>query len=503
MANNKLKKLLSDTAIYGLSSIIGRFLNYLLVPLYTYKIAAESGGYGIVTNLYAYTGLLLALLTFGMETTFFRFSNKENSNPDKTLSTSLIAVGSVALFFVMMVTIFLGPINNALGYTSHPEYVEIMAIIVSLDAFQAILFSRLRYENRPIKFASLKLLFIGLNIGLNLFIFLVAPNIYQQYPTLMGWYNPDYQVGYIFVVNLICTSLVTFGFIPELRHLRNGLDKDLLKKMLKYTWPLLLLSLAGILNQVADKICYRFIVPGTEGEVQLGIYGACVKIAMIMALITQAFRYAYEPFVFGNDRDKNSKETQALVMKLFVIVTMMAFMAVMMYMDIFKHFISPSYWEGLKVIPIVMMAEVFMGVYFNLSFWYKLIDETKWGAIFSGIGCAVLLAINFIFVPKYGYMACAWGGFAGYGICMLLSYLVGQRKAPIPYEVGKILFYMAFAVALYLLSKIYQPAGMAARLAYNTIYLVVFVVVAYILDIKKVLNIANIIKQIKGKILKH
>ena len=235
MANNKLKKLLSDTAIYGLSSIIGRFLNYLLVPLYTYKIAAESGGYGIVTNLYAYTGLLLALLTFGMETTFFRFSNKENSNPDKTLSTSLIAVGSVALFFVMMVTIFLGPINNALGYTSHPEYVEIMAIIVSLDAFQAILFSRLRYENRPIKFASLKLLFIGLNIGLNLFIFLVAPNIYQQYPTLMGWYNPDYQVGYIFVVNLICTSLVTFGFIPELRHLRNGLDKDLLKKMLKYT----------------------------------------------------------------------------------------------------------------------------------------------------------------------------------------------------------------------------------------------------------------------------
>ena len=307
MANNKLKKLLSDTAIYGLSSIIGRFLNYLLVPLYTYKIAAESGGYGIVTNLYAYTGLLLALLTFGMETTFFRFSNKENSNPDKTLSTSLIAVGSVALFFVMMVTIFLGPINNALGYTSHPEYVEIMAIIVSLDAFQAILFSRLRYENRPIKFASLKLLFIGLNIGLNLFIFLVAPNIYQQYPTLMGWYNPDYQVGYIFVVNLICTSLVTFGFIPELRHLRNGLDKDLLKKMLKYTWPLLLLSLAGILNQVADKICYRFIVPGTEGEVQLGIYGACVKIAMIMALITQAFRYAYEPFVFGNDRDKNSK----------------------------------------------------------------------------------------------------------------------------------------------------------------------------------------------------
>lgn len=503
MAKNPLKKLLGDTAIYGLSSIIGRFLNYLLVPLYTYKISAESGGYGIVTNLYAYTGLFLALLTFGMETTFFRFSNKENSDPNKTLSTSLIAVGSVALFFVLAVTIFLRPINNALGYVNHPEYVEIMAIIVALDAFQAILFARLRFENRPIKFAGLKLLFIGLNIGMNLFIFLVAPNIYQQHPTLMGWYNPDYQVGYIFVVNLICTSLVTFGFIPELRHLSNGLDFPLLKKMLKYTWPLLLLSLAGILNQVADKICYRFIVPGTEGEVQLGIYGACVKIAMIMALITQAFRYAYEPFVFGHDRDKNSKATQALVTKMFVIVTMTAFLAVMMYIDIFKHFVSPDYWEGLKAIPIVMMAEVFMGVYFNLSFWYKLIDETKWGAIFSGIGCAVLLAINFIFVPKFGFMACAWGGFAGYGVCMVLSYLVGQKKAPIPYEVGRILFYMAFAVALYLASSIYQPEHLGARLAYNTLYIIVFIAIAYHLDIKKEINIANLIKQIKSKFIKH
>ena len=494
---NPLKKLLGDTAIYGLSSIIGRFLNYLLVPLYTYKIAAESGGYGVVTNLYAYTGLMLVLLTFGMETTFFRFSNKENTNPEKTLSTSLIAVGSVALFFVLLITIFLKPICNTLNYASHPEYVEIMAIIVALDAFQAILFSRLRYENRPIKFASLKLLFIVLNIAMNLFIFLVAPNIYQQYPSLMGWYNPDYQVGYIFVVNLICTSLVTFGFIPELRHLRNGLDKGLLKKMLKYTWPLLLLGLAGILNQVADKICYRYIVPGQEGEVQLGIYGACVKIAMIMAMITQAFRYAYEPFVFGNDKDKNNKGVQAVVMKYFVIFTMVAFLAVMMYMDILKFIIKDDYWDGLKAVPIVMMAEVFMGIYFNLSFWYKLIDKTWWGAIFSGIGCAVLLAVNFVFVPKVGYMACAWGGVAGYGVCMVLSFLIGRKKYPVPYETGRILLYMAMAVALYLLSTIYQPESLVARLAYNTVYLIVFVVVAYILDIKKVINISNILKHKK------
>ncbi len=497
MATNPLKKLLGDTAIYGLSSIIGRFLNYLLVPLYTYKIAAESGGYGVVTNIYAYTGLLLVLLTFGMETTFFRFSNKENANPDKTFSTSALTVGIVALLFATLTTIFLGPISRALNYADHPEYIEMMAIVVALDAFQAILFSRLRYKNRPVKFATLKLLFIVLNIALNLLFIVVAPALKDSYPDLFSWYRFENQVRYIFVANLISTSVVTLGFIPELRLLRLGIDRNLLKPMLKYTWPLLLLGLAGILNQVADKICYRFIVPGQEGEVQLGIYGACVKIAMIMALITQAFRYAYEPFVFGSSKDKKSKETQAVVMKYFVIFTMTAFLAVMMYLDIFKFIISKDYWEGLRAIPIVMMAEVFMGVYFNLSFWYKLSDQTWWGAIFSGIGCAVLIAINFIFVPKYGYMACAWGGVAGYGICMALSYIVGQKKAPVPYEAGKIIMYMALAVALYWISTFTQVENTALRLIINTLYIIAFLAVAYFADLRKVINVNKIINRLK------
>ena len=269
MAENRLGSLAKQTAIYGLSSIIGRFLNYLLVPLYTYKIAAESGGYGIVTNLYAYTALLLVILTFGMETTFFRFSNKEGVDPNKAFSTSGLAVGLVSLIFIALVSIFLNPISNALHYADHPEFVEIMAIIVALDAFQAILFARLRYENKAVKFATLKLLFIFLNIGLNLFIFLVAPGLKESHPGLMGWYENSYQVGYIFIVNLICTGLITLGFIPEIKKLRFGIDRKMLKQMLRYTWPLLLLGLAGILNQVADKICYRFIVPGEEGDVQL------------------------------------------------------------------------------------------------------------------------------------------------------------------------------------------------------------------------------------------
>ena len=477
MGNNKLGSLLKDTAIYGLSSIIGRFLNYLLVPLYTYKICEASGGpaaYGIVTNLYAYTALLLVILTFGMETTFFRFANKEGTDPDKTFSTSALTVGLVSLLFVALVSIFLRPIAGVLDYSAHPEFVEIMAIIVAMDAFQAILFARLRYEKRPIKFATLKLLFIVLNIGLNLFVFLVAPKLKASYPALMEWYDNSYQVGYIFIVNLICTSLITFGFIPELRKLKYGIDRNLLKQMWKYTWPLLLLGLAGILNQVADKICYRFIVPGKEGEVQLGIYGACVKIAMIMAMITQAFRYAYEPFVFGGKRDNADKETQAKVMKYFIIFTLFAFLAVVMYMPILKYIIKANYWEGLRVVPIVMMAEIFMGIYFNLSFWYKLIDKTLWGAVFSGIGCVVLLAINIFFVPKYGYMACAWGGFAGYGTCMVLSYFVGQKKAPIPYDLKSAFMYFALAIGLYFVQKHIHIESTVWTLVVNTALLLVF-----------------------------
>lgn len=472
---NSLKKLAGQTAIYGLSSIIGRFLNYLLVPLYTYKISAASGGYGVVTNIYAYTAFLLVLLTFGMETTFFYFANREDVDANKAFSTSATTVGFVSLLFLLICLVFLNPLATVMGYAAHPEYIAIMATVVALDAFQAILFASLRQQNRALKFVSLKLAFIICNIGLNLFVILLAPILYEKGWSIMSWYDTSYQVGYIFIVNLICTAGVTFGFIPELKRLRFGVDFSLLKKMLKYTWPLLLLGVVGILNQVADKICYKFIVPGHEGEVQLGIYGACVKIAMFIAIFTQAFRYAYEPFVFGGQRDKNSPEMQAVVMKYFVISTMLAFVVVCMYIDILKYLIGPEYWEGLKVVPIVMMAEIFMGIYFNLSFWYKLNGQTWWGAIFSAIGCATMLAINFIFVPKYGYMACAWGGFAGYFVCMILSYIVGQVKAPVPYKVLPILGYMVLAVGLTIFSFYCHPDHVVWRLVMNTGLTLVFV----------------------------
>ena len=328
-----LKSLAKDTAIYGLSSIVGRFLNYLLVPVYTRVIMAESGGYGIVTNLYAYTALLLALLTFGMETTLFRFCNKDGEDEKLVYSTILRMVGGVAVLFFALVMLFLQPIAGAMGYAEHPEYIGCMAAIVALDAFQAIMFSRLRQQKRPVKFMMLKFAFIIPNILLNLFIFLVLPKMGAAHPELMQIFvKYNYGVGLVFFANLLCTGLVTFGFVKEMKGITYGFDGSLAKRLLTYSWPLLILSLVGVFNQVADKILYPLVDKSPEGMVQLGIYGACVKIAMIMALLTQAFRYAYEPIVFSGSRDKNSPETLADGMKYFVIFTLLAFLAVVIYL---------------------------------------------------------------------------------------------------------------------------------------------------------------------------
>ena len=276
----ELKTLVKDTALYGLSSIVGRFLNYLLVPLYTIKITAESGGYGVVTNVYAYTALLMVMLTFGMETTLFRFSTKEGEDAHKVYGTVLRLVTGVAMVFAILCLVFNAPISALMGYADHPEYIACMTTVVAIDAVQSIMFAHLRQQHRPLKFMALKLGYIIMSIALNLFIFLVAPLIHASHPEWMGWYDPDYSVGYIFIINLICTSSITLGFIPELKGLAYGFDRRLASRMLRYAMPILILGIAGILNQVADKITYLFIMPGTEGEVQLGIYGACSKIAI-------------------------------------------------------------------------------------------------------------------------------------------------------------------------------------------------------------------------------
>jgi len=474
-----LKSLAKDTVIYGLSSIIGRFLNYLLVPLYTAKLSAASGGYGVITNIYAYVALLLVILTYGMETTYFRYANKSEENPDTVYSTTLISVGTTSLLFVLLVLGFLPGIAGWMGYEAHPEYVGVMAIVVALDAFQCIPFAHLRYKHKPIKFAALKLLFIGMNILLNLLYFLWLPKLYESHPDVIGKiYDPTVGVGYAFFINLFCTGLVTFFFWKELVGIKYKFDWSLLKRMLKYAWPILVLGIAGILNQTFDKMMFPKIYHNVDQAQQLGIYGAAVKIAMIMALITQAFRYAYEPFVFGKEKEKDSRETYAKAMRYFIIFTLLAFLAVMAWIDLFKYIIAPDYWSGLKVVPIVMAAEIMMGIYFNLSFWYKLIDKTIWGAYFSGIGCAVLILVNILFVPKYGYMACAWAGFAGYGTAMVLSYYVGQKYNPIKYPLRDILLYTVVAGILFA-AMMLPIENMWLALAYRTVLLLLFAGLIY------------------------
>ena len=470
MAN--LKALAKDTAIYGLSSIVGRFLNYLLVPLYTHVISAASGGYGVVTNLYAYTALLLVVLTFGMETTFFRFMNDEKEEHDTVFSVAFGVIALLTSVFLGLVFGFSSSVSNALGYADNPEYVQLMASVVALDALQALPFCHLRYQHKAMRFASLKLLFIAMNIGLNLLFFLV-----------LGYRD----VLWVFALNLVCTGVITFFFIPDVLRIRWKFDWGLLRRMLSYSWPILVLGIMGILNQAADKMIFTLVYPDASvAKVELGIYGSCVKVAMIMAMITQAFRYAYEPIVFAKSKDSDKAEYYALGMKYFVIFTLLAFLAVMGYLPLLRYMVGSDYWAGLRVIPIVMAAEIMMGIYFNLSFWYKLIDKTYYGALFSMAGCLVLLAVNLWGIPRYSYMACAWGGFAGYGTAMLLSYIVGQRLYPIPYPLRSLAGYTAIAGAFYgAMTLVPSEWPMWQYLAISTLLILAFAAIIYCKELRR------------------
>ena len=476
MAN--LKSLAKDTAIYGLSSIVARFINYLLVPIQTARFAASGGEYGIITNVYAYVSLLIILLTFGMETTFFRFMSKDGEDPKKVYSTALTMVMMTSLVSVVLLMTFLHPIAASVGYADHPEYVAVMYITVAIDAFMAIPFAYLRYLHKPIKFAMLKIINILLNIALNLLYLIVLPAL-KLNP--FGIYDEQFtlDVAFVFYINLFCTCATLLMLWKEWTAQPFKVDKNTCKRMLTYTWPLLVMGLAGQLNQAASQILFPYLYDGSQEEAraQLGIYGACIKIAMIMVMITQAFRFAYEPFVFGKSKDKDNRETYAQAMKYYLIFTLLAFLVVMGYIDILKFLIGETYWEGLRVVPIVMAAEIMFGVFFNLSFWYKLTDRTIWGAYFSGFGAVVLIVIDILLIPRFSYMACAWAGFAAYATSMLLSYFIGQRYYPIAYPIRQMSAYVLLTIVLFLAMQYANSIlPIWTALIANTLLIVVFAV---------------------------
>lgn len=480
--------MVKETAVYGLSSIVGRFLNWCLVPLYVYLFPADE--YGVVSYLYSFTAVMLVILNYGMETGFFRFANREK-NPDEVYTTSLLSVGSTSVVFIVLLTMFIEPISEALLVAEHPGYVWLLGVTVAVDAFSNLPFAYLRYKKRAYRFAGIKILNVGLNIGLNLLFLVGCPRLMMSVPGSVSWfYEPlggeSFGIGWIFVANLISTIVVLLCLLSELTGRRYVFRGELMRRMLRYSWPLLILGVAGILSQNMGQMLIPYMFKGEDeaARTMVGIYGANIKIAIVMVMFTQAFRYAYEPFIFarakGDDRERLQSYRDA--MKFFVIFGVFIFLGVMYYLPVVKHFVSPSYWAGLDIVPIMMIAELCFGVFFNLSLWYKLTDRTEWGMYMSLLCFGLMLGFNLWFVRwigiPNGYVGSAWAALLSYGIIMVVSYFVGRRYYPIGYPVKRMAAYCAVAGVLYWLGVYVIATPMLwLTLTLRTLLLVVYILI--------------------------
>ena len=475
--NKQLKKLAGQTVIYGFSSVLGRLLNYLLVPLYTRLFLPEV--YGIVTELYAYVTFLLILLTYGMETGLFRFGN-DKQNFNKVYSSILFSLSVTSSLFIIIVLVFLEPIASAMQYSEHPEYILWMALIVALDAFTSIPFARLRLENKAWKFAIIKLINICTNIGFNLFFLIYCPKLLNSNPDsfILNIYSPNIGVGYVFISNLLANIITLIILLPEIFNVKIKVDFKLLKTILKYSLPLLVAGFAGMINETLDRVMLKHLVPEELNPMaQLGIYGANYKLAVLMTLFIQMFRYAAEPFFFQNKNESNARQLYAKATKYFIIFGLMIFLGVMFYIDIIKYFISTNYHEGLKVVPILLIANLFLGIFFNFSIWYKLNDMTKYGAWLAIFGAVITIVLNLVLVPIYGYVGAAWATLVCYFLMTLLSFYWGQKYYKVPYEVGNGVFYFVLALSLYFISVFLKPESQTLMYVLNTILLLVFVAI--------------------------
>ncbi len=479
-----IKSLAKDTAIYGLSSMVGKFLNWCLVPFYTYTLKA-SGEYGIVTELYGWTALVIVILTYGMETGFFRFANKDDRNPEQVYSTTLCSLAVTSLLFIILGLVFLPDISQWMGYAEHPEFVGMMICIVAVDAFCCIPFAYLRYKNKAKTFAGIKLLMIFVNILFNLFFLWLCPKIHATNPEAISWFfKPDYGVGYIFLSNVFSTGITFLLLLPYFIHVKVDFNRELWGKMLRYSMPLLVLGIAGIMNQTFDKVIFKHLFDDqATAQEQLGIYGACYKIAIIMMMFTQAFRYAYEPFIFAKNKSEDNRKAYSEAMKYYIIFALFIFLAVMFYIDIIKYIISSNYHSGLSVVPIILACYLFQGIYFNLSLWYKLTDRTQWGAYISLFGCLLTVLGNIMFVPEYGYIAAAWTSFVCYFLMMIICWALGQKFYPIRYEMKSALFYLVLTMVLYALGMNLPFDSLWLTLGVRTVLLGVFGIIVLKKDI--------------------
>jgi len=452
---NPLRRLAGQTAIYGLSNILGRIINFLLVPLYTRVFIPEE--YGIVTEMYVYVAFLLIVLTYGMETALFRFSENKNNNKDTVFSTAFLSVILTSSLFIILTTGFRVPLAEAMRYPDNVYYIVLLAFIVGLDAIAAIPYARLRAQNRPWRFAVTRLTGIIVNIGLVLFFLVLCPWLIENgpealMPLLDKVYNDQIGVGYVFIANLAATVITLLMLTPVMIRVKWNVDPFLLRQMLIYALPLLVAGMAGWANEALDKLLLKYLLPEDIAMEQLGIYGAVYKLSMLMTIFVQAYRFAAEPFFFAQASQKNARELFAQIMNYFVIGLLSLFLVITLFIDVIKHFIGPKFHEGITIVPVLLLANFFLGVYWNLSIWYKIRAKTHYGAWFAIIGACITLGLNIWWIPLFGYQGAAWATLVCYFSIALLSYLTGQKHYKIPYNISRIGLLITIAIGIHLLS---------------------------------------------------
>ena len=478
---NDIRKLAGQTVIYGFGTVGPRFLNYaLMTPFYTRILGLEQ--YGVVTELYAWMVLALVILTYGMETTYFRFAGKK-APAGEVYGTAMTSLFFTSVLFLIAISLFMAPVSGFLGYEQHPEYIRMFAWIVAIDAFSAIPFAWLRNNNRPMLFSALKIINVLVTMVIAFFFLWFAPAQAEKGSTwIYKIWDPDFQVGYVFVANLAGSAITLLCLVPFIFRIKPVFDRKLLGRMLSYSWPLLIGGMAGSLNEVLDKILLRRLIGGPEGLATVGMYGAGYKVGVLMSLFIQMYRFAAEPFFFEKAGSKDAKETYAVTMKYFVITALILFLGINLYPEAIQVLIDEDFRESLIVVPIISMGYLLLGIFINQSIWYKVDDKTIYGAWITFAGVAVTVAVNVIFVPLYGYIAAAWAHVACYLSMVIISYFVGLKYYPIKYETGRILLYIVLAVALLFVSMLLEGDNKFLNAALDTLLLLIFFAVVEIKD---------------------
>lgn len=444
--------------------------------------------------MYSYVALLIVLLTYGFETAFFRYYNNHDTDKEKVYGTSLVSLFFTSLIFLGFIITFSGSISSTIRYPENPEYVIWFALIIIFDVLSTIPFAKLRAINKPKVFAFIKIFSIVVCFLLNVVFLYLMPYMQENhiFTGLLSYiYNPETGVGYIFIANLISSALtlmLLYLYIPKTKIV---FDRDIWKKMMKYALPLLIFGFAGNINETFDRILLKYLSPPESAMYEVGIYSACYKFSILMTIAIQGFKYAAEPYFFSQAKEKDAKEQYADIMKYFVIICSLIFLGVMLYIDVVKYFVSSQYFSGLKVVPILLLANMFLGIFYNLSIWYKLTDRTIFGAYLSIFGAIITLSLNFLLIPVLGYMGSAWATFACYTSMMLLSYFIGQKYYHVKYDILRISVYILFAVLLYLISYWVRFSYQVLQLTFNSLLLIIFLVLIYLLEKKSVKKILN------------